>query len=145
MSKMNAYLHCLYAEDIRTEVAGTYSIIGVFQGGGIQVQSFPAALAKLAISVTLAVPKDIRPSALRIEVLCDNNVLQSIIAPKELIEGAFEQSQNDPEARGLMMNFIVNFVNFKVEQPCKIRAAAYINDLDALIGNGLVIKQLDTA
>jgi len=49
------YLFCLYAEEVRQEVSGQTSIIGVFQGG-LRVAAVPTHLPKLAIVANLPLP-----------------------------------------------------------------------------------------
>ena len=130
------YLHCLYAEDVRPEVAGTFSIIGALQGG-IQLTQFPTTLRKLAIVATLSfAPKDTL-SSLRLEVLMDDKVLQTIDPPHDFLE----KSQHPPaeqDDRGFFIQLLVSIFNFDIDKPGRIETRAYVDGV-LWQGNGLQI------
>lgn len=132
------YLHCLYAEDVRIEVAGTYSIIGAFQGG-LQVPTMPTTLPKLAVAATLGFAAHDTVKQLRVEVLLDDQVLQSIDTPKEFIEQSVREAQlNDDKERGFFIKLMISIVGIQIEKPCRITTRAYV-DNEIWEGNGLKI------
>lgn len=93
------YLHCLYAEDVRPEVSGSFSIIGAFQGG-LQLPTLPATLPKLAVIATLSFAAEDTFKTLRIEVLLADTVLQSIGLPPEFIAESLQSAKSHAEETG---------------------------------------------
>jgi hypothetical protein len=101
------YLFCLYAEDVRQEMTGQMSIIGVFQGG-LRIPSVPAQLPKLAIIANLRMPSDKAPNSVKLEVHRDGEVLQTIDPPSEFFQ-TITQLPDQGLEEGYTMQFIVGF------------------------------------
>jgi hypothetical protein len=78
-------LHVLYCEDVRLEVTGQISIIGVFNGD-ITVPSFPVSIPKFCICVEIGTSVDQPFQSLRIEVKSDSGVtLVDQVFPTEIL------------------------------------------------------------
>ena len=132
------YLHCIYAEDVRPETSGQVSVIGVFQGG-LRVLSVPTQLAKLTVIADLFVPLSRQPPQhIKLEVLRDGEVLQSIEAPSEFVRSAFEKAAEEADAEGVSMQFVLGFAGFPLPGACKVRAHAYVDD-ELVTGNALKV------
>ncbi len=132
----SAYLFCLYAEDVRQEITGQMSVIGVFQGG-LRVPSVPAHLAKLAIITNLHMPSDNAPSSVKLEVHRNDEVLQTIEPPPDFLQSVTKQ----PGARldeGYTMQFVVGFAGFPVPAAGRLEVRATIDGV-VLRGNFLEI------
>ena len=130
------YLFCLYAEDVRQEVTGQMSIIGVFQGG-LRVPSVPTHLPKLAIIANLRMPSEKAPSSVKLEVHRDGEVLQAIEPPPEFLQSVIKQPRAGLDD-GYAMQFVVGFAGFPVPAAGKLEVRAMIDGV-VLRGNSLEI------
>lgn len=121
------FLHCLYAEDVRLEASGQYSVIGVFPGAAIDVSSADKVMPKVAVVATLSVPFSEFPvdAQVRFELLWKEQVIQQRVAPAPPMQEAREK---DPTG-----NAIAQFVNvvspLQVGEGGVMQAVAYVNDL----------------
>ena len=136
------YLFCLYAEDVRQEMTGQMSIIGVFQGG-LRIPSVPAHLPKLAIIANLRMPSDKAPNSVKLEVYRDGEVLQTIDPPSEFFQTIIQLPDQGLE-EGYTMQFIVGFSGFPVSAAGKLEVCATVDGL-TLHGNSLAITVGDVA
>jgi hypothetical protein len=136
------YLFCLYAEDVRQEMTGQMSIIGVFQGG-LRIPSVPAQLPKLAIIANLRMPSDKAPNSVKLEVHRDGEVLQTIDPPSEFFQ-TITQLPDQGMEEGYTMQFIVGFSGFPVSAAGKLEVCATVDGL-TLHGNSLAITVGDVA
>ena len=136
------YLFCLYAEDVRQEMTGQMSIIGVFQGG-LRIPSVPAHLPKLAIIANLRMPSDKAPNSVKLEVHRDGEVLQTIDPPSEFFQ-TITQLPDQGMEEGYTMQFIVGFSGFPVSAAGKLEVCATVDGL-TFHGNSLTITVGDVA
>ena len=136
------YLFCLYAEDVRQEMTGQMSIIGVFQGG-LRIPSVPAQLPKLAIIANLRMPSDKAPNSVKLEVHRDGEVLQTIDPPSEFFQ-TITQLPDQGMEEGYTMQFIVGFSGLTVSAGGKLEVRATVDGL-TLHGNSLAITVGDVA
>lgn len=135
------YLHCMYAEDVRPEASGSFSVIGAFQGG-IQLPTLPATLPKLAVIATLSFAAQDTFKALRIDVLLADKVLQSIELPQEFIAESLQAAKSHAEetgGRGFFVQMMVSIVGVQIEAPGRICTRAYV-DGEVWDGNSLILK-----
>jgi len=132
----SAYLFCLYAEDVRPEVTGQMTIVGSFQGG-LRVPTVPTQLPKLAIIANLRVPAVKVPSAVKLVVYRDGEVLQTIEPPSEFLQSVIKQVGTGLD-EGYSMQFVVGFAGFPVHAAGKLEVRATIDDM-VLQGNSLDI------
>ena len=130
------YLFCLYAEDVRQEITGQTSIIGVFQGG-LRVPAVPAHLPKLAIVANLRIPSENAPTSVILEVHRDAEVLQTIEPPPEFLQSVTKQAGAGLD-KGYTMQFVVGFAGFPVPAAGKLEVRATV-DGTTLQGNALEI------
>ena len=138
------YLHCLYAEDVRPEASGSFSIVGVFQGG-IQLPAVPSTLPKLAVVATLSFAESDSLKKLRVEVLFNDRVLQTIELPPEFIEASLRDAKTYKTGRrGFFMQLLISIVGIQIEEVGQIFTRAYVND-EIWNGNGLEIIQATQA
>lgn len=129
-------LFCLYAEDVRQEITGQMSIIGVFQGG-LRVPFVPINLPKLAIIANLRVPSEKAPTSLILEVHRRGEILQTVTPPPEFLQSVTKQ----PGARldeGSTIQFVVGFAGFPVPAAGKLEVRATIDGV-VLQANSLEI------
>jgi len=132
----SSYLFCLYAEDVRQESTGQMSIVGVFQGG-LRVPSVPAHLPKLAIIANLRMSSNKAPGSIKLEVHRDDDVLQLIEPPPELLQAVTKQPGAGLD-EGYAMQFVVGFSGFPVSAAGKLGVRATVDGV-VLQGNWLEI------
>lgn len=131
-----AYLHCIYAEDVRREINEQISIIGVYQGG-LKLQFVPAQIAKLVVVGMLFIPKETPPSKIVFEISKDGVQLQSVEPPEDFLTTA----RNDPEFTkngGFTLQVVVGFAGLNVESAGKIDVRAVVDGIE-LQGNSLQV------
>jgi hypothetical protein len=138
------YLFCIYAEDVRQEITGQISIIGMFQGG-LRVPSVPVHLPKLVIIANLRVPSEKAPAAVKLEVHRDGEVLQTIEPPPEFLQSVIKQNDTGLD-EGYVMQFVIGFASFPVPVGGRLEVRATIdgmvlqgNSLEITVGEGLPV------
>lgn len=130
------YLHCTYAEDVRPEVSGQFSIIGVYHGG-LKVTDGQTSLPKLVVISDLHFPAQEIPSSLKLEVISEGRVLQVVQPPADFI-GQVKSAPDASEQDGYLMQFVVGFIGFPVEKTTTIEVKATVDNYE-LRGNTLRI------
>jgi hypothetical protein len=131
------YLFCIYAEDVRQETSGQMSVIGIFQGG-LRVPSVPAHLSKFAIVANLCMPAQRSPVSLKLDVVRDGEVVQTIEPPSEFVQTAIKQSI-DQSRDTVVMQFVIGFSGFPIPASGGIEVCASVNG-DTLRSNTLEIS-----
>jgi hypothetical protein len=130
------FLFCLYAEDVRQEVSGQTSFIGVFQGG-LRVAAVPTNIPKLAVIANLWLPSSTVPQSIKLEVLRGQEVLQTIEPPDDFLKSVDAQ-KNTLRKNGYTMQFVVGFVGFPVHEEGLLEVRATV-DGAVVLGNALEI------
>lgn len=77
---MNPNISVLFCDDIRHEVSGKISLIGVY-GSHLIVNEFPAVLTKLCVHMTITIPKNALPEAVVVKFSYIGNELLSTTIP----------------------------------------------------------------
>lgn len=83
---MTRYAHATYCDDIRQELGGKLTLVGVYSGS-LLVPSFPVTLPKLCLVLQIVTAADSPLKGLKIRVLMD----EAVIAEGELPEGDLEE------------------------------------------------------
>ena len=134
------YLFCLYAEDVRQEMNGQMSIIGVFQGG-LRIPSVPAHLPKLAIIANLRMLSDKAPNSVKLEVHRGGEVLQTIDPPSEFLQ-TITQLPDQGVEEGSNIQLIVGFSDFPLSAGGKLEVRVTVDGV-TIHGNPLAITVAD--
>ena len=119
------YIQSIYCDDIRHEVSGKVSYIGVYAGEMI-IPHFPATLPKLCVSTRIVTPICQPFESLTISVLQDERELQEFELTDETIEKAREDSAKAKTGveQVQIFSWITAFSPFHLEGPCTIRVHA---------------------
>lgn len=134
------YIHCIYAEDVRPEIGGSFSVIGVYQGG-IEIDEIPSTIGKLAIVAAVSFyPRD-NLNDFKLEVVHDDVVLQAISPPEEFIEKARDKAKNDHlrTGNGSFLNIVLTIVGLNVEKSGRIFTRVEFDGLK-MDGNGIAVE-----
>lgn len=141
------HVETLFCDDIRHEINGKLSYIGVYSGT-LFVPVFPVTLPKLCISVKIVTPANEPLRSLTLRVLKDDEILQEIVFDKEQLVSAsevlVELSDEERRLRVQMPQFLLAFSPLHLDKACTLRVRA-LADHEKLRGVGLIIDQIPTA
>ncbi len=125
------HLETLFCDDIRHEVGGKLSFIGVYSGG-LFVPSFPVTLPKLCLSVKVVTPADEPLRSLNLRVLKDEETLQEIRLDEEQLADASDSAEDMTEEqrkeRVQMAQFLLVFSPIQFDGPCILRVRVQTED-----------------
>jgi len=115
---MNRYAHAIYCDDIRQEVGGKTTLVGIYSGHCF-VNTIPCALPKLCISLSLSSPKS--------QPIKSINAIGSF-AGNEIINMALNEEQitqlvapnSTPERKGVMVVLLAVMSPFNVPAAGKL-------------------------
>jgi hypothetical protein len=123
MSPFDPFALTTFCDDIRYEVGGKYSLIGIYRDDIVfQGVTFPAALPKLALSVTLILHPShpVRPMDIRISLPGDPEDAPQFVARIDAHVDAEPDASAD-KRRFLNFHFILAPVTLKEAGSIKVR------------------------
>lgn len=146
---MITYAHAIYCDDIREEVGGKSTHVGVYHGS-LLVQSFPVTLPKLCVVLNVVLPADNLPDDLKMQVMLNDSVLAEgemtvtdLGAVLAAIPADLAPSESSKESGWVVAaNFI--FAPMQMEGPGVLRASVKAGD-QVMKANGLRIGQMKEA
>lgn len=137
------HVETLFCDDIRHEVGGKLSFIGVYSGG-LLVPAFPITLAKLCLSVKIVTPADDPLRVLNLRVLRDEETLQEIALDEEQLaaasDSAEEMTEEQRNERVQIAQFMLIFSPIQFDGPCTLRVRVQTEDGE-LRGMALKVEQ----
>ena len=141
---MTPFLSTIYCDDIRQEVGGKLSLIGVYNGV-MYVPQFPAILPKLWIKATYVCSRDDPPKSLKMRVYKNNEPMADLDAlPEYLAQLASMRESGVPLAEGsqkvISSHAQVCLSPLVLDGPCTLRIAAFVGK-DEVRGVGLQVQQ----
>lgn len=121
-SNQSKHLYCMYADDVRQELGGKLTIVGLYQGGQITLHgSLPMHLPRLAIIANLFCPSSETVESIKIGIkLNDDLLLPELDVPAEVIAMIQERGKKDPESVGAGLQIL------QIIQPLEVKAAGEI-------------------
>ena len=142
---MNGFLSTVFCDDIRQEVGGKSSLIGVYNGV-MYVPQFPVTIPKLWMMATLVLPRDESPKSIKIRVAKKSEPIADLDATSEYLEQLANASPpvvdlptgTEPV---LASHAQVCFTPLVIEEPCVLRVSA-MTGKDEIRGLGLQIQQM---
>lgn len=142
----NRQVETLFCDDIRHEIGGKVSYIGVY-AGSLLVPEFPVTLPKLCLSVRIMNPVNEPPRSLTLQVLKDDETLQEISLDEDqliaALDGNGDLTDDQMKDRVMMMQMMLVFSPIKFDAPCSMRVRVQTN-LGELRGVSLQISQAPT-
>lgn len=141
---MTRILSTTFCDDVRQEVGGKTSLIGVYNGV-MFVPQFPVTLPKLWVLATYSMPHDEPPKGLKIRVLKNTEPLADLDATPEYLQQLANSREPfvpmpDGLQRVITSHMHVCFSPLVLDGPCILRVVA-ITDKDEVRGLGLQIQQ----
>lgn len=118
------HVETLFCDDIRYEMGGKLSFIGVYSGG-MFVPAFPVTLPKLCLSVKIVTPADDPLRSLKLRVLKDEEAMQEIAIDEGQLAAASDAAEDMTEEqrkeRVQMAQFVLVFSPIQFDGPCTLR------------------------
>jgi hypothetical protein len=144
---MNRHLETLFCDDIRQEIGGKLSFIGVYSAG-LFVTRFPALLPKLCLAVKVVTPADQPFRSLQLRVFQDEGVLQEIrVGEAELAAGCDwieEMTAEQAKPPLQVAQFMLVYAPLQLTGPCTLGVRVQTEDSE-LHGMALRVNQAQIA
>jgi hypothetical protein len=145
---MTRFLSTIFCDDVRQEIGGKLSLIGVYNGV-MYVPQFPATLSKLWVMATFSMPHDEPPKSLKIRVLKNTEPLADLDAtPDHLYALANARDpvvpMSDSIQRVITSSMHVCFSPLVLDSPCILRVVA-ITEKGEVPGLGLQIQMQENS
>ncbi len=142
---MNRHIQTVFCDDIRHELGGKLSFIGVYTGH-LFVSTFPVTLPKLCLALTAITPAAQPFQKLDLRILKDDEVLAEASLDEAMLSGianaaADLDSEGDGKKSGVqVLNSLFVFSPFQIDAPCRLRIRA-ITESGELKGLPLMIAE----
>lgn len=139
----NRFITSIYCDDVREEVGGKRSFIGVYAGQLI-VQSAPAVLPKLCVIVIISTPIDRPLTKCVIRILMDGDTLAEMPLEPRLLDESQNKLKAEPlppdsEEPSIVLHAVAQFSPFPITKECKLRIRVQTED-EELKGPALQIR-----
>jgi hypothetical protein len=138
------HVETVFCDDIRQEVGGKLSLIGVYSGG-LLVSAFPVTLPKLCLFVRVVTPGEEPLRSLKLRVMKDDDVLQEIVMDEEQLAAASDSTEDTTEeqskGRVRLAHFLLVFSPIQFVEPCSLRVRIQ-TEHGELAGVGLKVEQM---
>lgn len=132
-------LLCLYCDDIRQEVGDKTTIVGWY-GGGANVHlpaEGPLLIPSLGIVGVLTMPLDSKYKSMKMELMQDENVLQSVVMPDQAVnEMQVPVGHAAKPLFGREVRIAIKMNNLQIAEPCTLRMRVIVDD-EEVYSNGL--------
>ena len=141
---MTRFLSTTFCDDVRQEVGGKQSLIGVYNGV-MYVPQFPVTLPKLWMLATYSTPYDEPPKSLKIRILKNTEPLADLDATPEYLQQLANSREPvvpmpDGTQRVIASHMHVCFSPLVLDGACILRVIA-MTDQGEVRGLGLQIQQ----
>jgi hypothetical protein len=141
---MNGYLTTTFSDDVRQEVGGKQSLIGVYSGV-MFVPEFPITIPKLWLTTNLVVPVEQTPKSMRVRVTRNDDMMVELDATPEYLDAlrnakALDIPSPQDAVRVVSAQAQVCFNAVSLEGPCVLRVIA-ITDSGEYRGLGLQVQK----
>ena len=130
-------LHCIYCDDIRDEAGGKTTIVGWYGGQPISLPSEGALLIPtLGIVGMLTMPLEPKCKSMKVELLQDQHVLQSVVMPEQALNDTQVDEGLTPEQQfGRQVRIVIKANNLQVAESCILRMRITVDD-EEVYSNG---------
>jgi hypothetical protein len=129
----------LYSDDIRQEINGKISLIGVYQGGMSVFGELPQDLPKLVVSTYINSPIQKPFKRVIVEIILNNRTLETIEMPKDVLNNMQESITQNENFELISVNMVVTLQPFKVNEGGRLNVRVNA-DNEILESNALIIN-----
>lgn len=137
------HVETLFCDDIRHEVGGKLSFIGVYSAV-LFVSTFPITLPKLCLFVKVVTPVDQPLRVLKLRILRNEETLQEIAFDEMQLaaasDSAEEMTEDQKNEQIHIVQFLVAFSPIQFDEPCILRVHVQTEDGE-LRGMALKVEQ----
>jgi hypothetical protein len=124
MSDYPRYLHTLYCDDVRMEVGGKMTFVGVYQSDLIVQHNGPVMLPKLCVVATAQTPKEQPFKKLSFKLYRDEEIIQALETGEGDLQNLSSLSEQNPTSAFQVYGAIITIMPFSVERDCVLRVRA---------------------
>lgn len=139
---MNRQVHTIFCDDIRHEINGKVSYIGVYSGL-MFVPQFPISLPKLCLALNVVTPVTDPFRKIVIRVLKDRETItEAIVSDAELTkygESVSNTLESERKDQVHVFRSLLVFSPFNLEGPCVLRVRVETEESE-MRGAGLIIN-----
>lgn len=129
----------IFSDDVRQEMDGKVSLIGVYQGGMNVNGVPPVGLPKLVVSTYILLPPDQRLESMSMQLTFGDQVLQDMQLTQSQLKEAAASAKSVPGIQELGINAVVVLQPFVIARNGVLQVKGVL-DGENLIGNGLSIN-----
>jgi hypothetical protein len=137
----NIFVTALYCDDIRQEVGGKNSYMGVYNSD-LVVPQFPTTLPKLCAQVTLRFPLGVTAREVIVRISMNEVQLAEVTLPEGELRKALADMTNmesSLENQDVAAALVLQFAPLQLQQPGVMRVLAIVDGRE-LKGNALTIR-----
>lgn len=133
------FVNVIYCDDVRQEVGGKQSLIGVYNSDMI-LPSFPVTLPKLCTQILVRLPIDTAANNVEVKISNGENVLFEVPIPEgEVQRMSKAMLETDKEIVFLGIGIHFQFAPLQFDQATKIKTVATVDGRE-IKGNSLVVR-----
>lgn len=117
---MKRYAHAIYCDDIRNEIGGKMTLVGIYSGQ-LLAAAVPCTLPKLCLVLTLSTAKDEPFKSISITgKFSENEVFRMELAEEQIEEIRAQAGPPKPDARHYSMQLMAILSPFQLEHAGKL-------------------------
>lgn len=120
---MDRHIEVIYCDDVRRELGGKLSFMGVYQGE-MYVPGFPIDLQKLCVHISAFAPVGNPFQKLTFRILKDDEILAEIPIHEDQLKAIAQAAPEADEEHTIIVKVGLNFVPLRLDGPCKLRIRA---------------------
>lgn len=135
-------IFCLFADDIRHEVNGKVSLIGMYQGGMNVAGPLPVPLPKLVIQTYINTPLDQPFQEVSVDLMFNDQVLQNFSPPAQSVKDMQGNLPQFADSRLISMLMVLVLQPFNVTEEGRLYVRAHL-DGEVLESNALRVRVVD--
>lgn len=131
-------LQCIYCDDVREELGGKTTIVGWYPTNDVLLPTEGGLLLPaLCVLANIFTPLDQPFKSMKVELMQDDQVLQTIEPPEQALLEMQEQAKQSPgPLEALQIRVAIKLVNWHTDHPCRVHLRATLDD-EVLYGNGM--------
>lgn len=128
-----AYGKAFFCEDIRLELGDKFSYMGILGPEMVVAAPQKVLLPKLCVAVHFNIPSEIETAELVIRVFRQEGENEEMLVQ---MGGPYERNENMPIGGDVLAEAVVHIIisPFPVENDCRVKVRAYLNDEEYKIG-----------
>lgn len=142
MTNNGRQIDVLFCDDVRTEVGGKKSLMGIYVGD-MQVPQFPTRVSKFCIFATVSTPVSLPFQSMKVRVLVGEKIiLDSEIPPAEIKKGQRPPTKDDVDEEDpvYMATIELAVAQLEIKETTKVRVHVE-TESEILKGRALKVTQ----